>query len=336
MTVVTPIEEFPADALPADLDTLLAGARPCVLRGLCADWPLVQLARQDDSRFAQALAGLDSGEPVDTLRLPPEAEGIVGYNDDLSGFSYRHFRVSVTEALQRLAACSRNAHPPGIALQSAPIATCLPGMLHTHSLPLRLPAATTPRIWIGNRVTTPAHFDSSHNIAVALCGQRRFTLFPPEQIGNLYIGPPDFAPTAAAITVARLDRPDFQRFPRLREALEAGQSAVLGPGDAIYIPPVWWHHVESLEQLNALVNYWWSTPVVAGEPAQPGLSALMHALLAFSGLPESERKAWQAVFGHYVFGEDPGTHLPPDRRGVLGPPSADSMQRLKELARRGL
>ena len=31
------------------------------------------------------------------------------------------------------------------------------------------------------------------------------------------------------------------------------------PGDAIYIPPLWWHHVESLGQFNVLVNYWYRT-----------------------------------------------------------------------------
>jgi hypothetical protein len=227
-----------------------------VLRGLCRDWPIVQLARQSDEAFAQYLLSHDNGTPVDALRIPPGQDGIVGYNAELTGFNYNHFRVPVSKVLERLALYSGVDDPPGLAMQSALISSCLPGFTPAHSIPF-LPADIQPRLWMGNRVTTPAHFDSSYNIAVVVCGRRRFTLFPPEQVGNLYVGPLDFAPTAAAISLARLDASADPRYPRLKDALAQAQVAVLEPGDAIYIPPVWWHHVESLERLNALVNYWW-------------------------------------------------------------------------------
>ena len=35
-------------------------------------------------------------------------------------------------------------------------------------------------------------------------------------------------------------------------------SAELQPGDAIFIPSLWWHQVESLSAVNGLVNYWWT------------------------------------------------------------------------------
>ncbi|HEX7804219.1 MAG TPA: cupin-like domain-containing protein, partial [Pseudoxanthomonas sp.] len=151
------------------------------------------------------------------------------------------------------------------------------------------------------------------------CGRRRFTLFAPEQVGNLYIGPLDFAPTGAAISMARLDRPDDPRFPRLRQALAQARASELEPGDAIYIPPLWWHHVASLERLNALVNYWWK-PAIGQEVApESGLGALMHAILALKSLPRSEREAWKRLFDHYVFDDhDPAVHIPAERRNLLG------------------
>ena len=89
-----------------------------------------------------------------------------------------------------------------------------------------------PRIWLGNRITTPTHVDEWNNIGCVVAGRRRFTLFPPEQIANLYIGPLDFAPTGAPMSLVSLRDPDFARYPKFREALAAAQSAELAPGDA--------------------------------------------------------------------------------------------------------
>jgi hypothetical protein len=319
------------------LADVVAAGEPLVIRGLCRDWPLVLEARKSFSDFARALAALDTGADVDVLHMPPEADGVVGYNADIDGFNYRHFKVGLTEALQRLAAYSRvEGAVPGLALQSAAIAECAPGFLGTHAMPC-LPFPAQPRLWVGNRVTTPAHFDASHNLAVAVCGRRRFTLFPIEQVGNLYIGPLDFAPTGAAITMARPDAPDFDRFPRLREALDHALVAELEPGDALCLPPLWWHQVESLDPLNALVNYWWSTPLADGRPPASGLEALLHARLAFAGLGRQERRSWRALFEHYVFGEqDPAAHIPETRRGVLGELDAAALAKLRERIKSGL
>ena len=139
---------------------------------------------------------------------------------------------------------------------------------------------------------------TAEGAAVAICGRRRFTLFPPDQVANLYIGPLDFAPTGAAITTARPDAPDFARFPRLRAALAQASHAVLEPGDALYLPPLWWHQVESLEPLNALVNYWWRSPGASGRPSPPALEALLHARLADAKLKrEDAALATELVMG---------------------------------------
>lgn len=330
------IEEIRATDGPLTRQALIDGARPRVLRGICRDWPMVALARGSDSAFARELAHHDNATPVDALLMPREAHGVVGYNDDLSGFNYRHFRVTVTQVLERLATYSRQDEgaAPGVAMQSALIAQCLPGLMESHPFPL-LDADVQPRLWIGNRVTTPAHFDTSHNLAVVVCGRRRFTLLPPEQVRNLYVGPLDRAPTAAAISLPPIDAVDDPRYPRLGEALAHAQVAELEPGDAIYIPPVWWHHVASLERLNALVNYWWRPPAFPGHVPEPGLDALMHCVLAFRSLPSAERQAWRTLLDHYVFDDaDPAAHLPADRRGVLGPLTAEVEARLRSLMQR--
>jgi hypothetical protein len=328
------IDEISADGHALTQSDLTARGSPLVIRGLCDNWPVVMAARESDTAFAKYLASFDSGVEVDTLLMAPEEGGVIGYNAAMDGFNYRHFRVTVTEVLRRLATYSRREEPtPGVALQSALIPACLPGFGQHHRL-AALQEAIEPRLWIGNRVTTPAHFDASHNLAVVVCGRRRFTLFAPQQVCNLYIGPLDFAPTGAAISMARLDRPDDPRFPRLQQALEQSLVSELEPGDAIYMPPLWWHHVASLERLNALVNYWWKPDLGTETTPDSGIGALLHAILALKSLPHHERAAWQVLFDHYVFkDQNPAVHIPAERRSWLGPLTPALVRQLKERIR---
>ncbi|MBM7121092.1 cupin-like domain-containing protein [Dyella kyungheensis] len=331
-----PMEAFRYEGQADALDSIVGGDRPVVIRGLVKHWPLVKAAGESDQAFAAQLIAADNGTPVDALLMPPEAEGIVGYRGDAEAFNFTHHRASVTQALQRLLQFADAADAPGIALQSAPIASCLPRLLDHHRLPL-LDPAVTPRLWIGNRVTTPAHFDEYRNIACVVCGVRRFTLFPPEQVRNLYIGPLDFAPTGAAISMARLDRLDDPRYPRLREAMRHALVAELEPGDAIYIPPMWWHHVASLGKLNALVNYWWMPAHGSGLAPNTRLGGLLHCILLFKSLPPAERAAWRELLDHYVFGdEDPAAHIPAHRRGWLGELDEEQSRKLLERIRQYL
>ncbi len=328
------IDEISAGGHALTQSELVARGSPLVIRGLCSDWPVVIAARESDTAFAKYMASFDSGVEVDTLLMAPEEDGVIGYNAAMDGFNYRHFRVTVTEALQRLAAYSRHEGPtPGVALQSALVPVCLPGFGQQHQL-ASLQATIEPRLWIGNMVTTPAHFDTSHNLAVVVCGRRRFTLFAPEQVGNLYIGPLDFAPTGAAISMARLDQPDDPRFPRLRQALERSLVSELELGDAIYMPPLWWHHVASLKRLNALVNYWWTPDLDKETTPESGIGALMHGILALKSLPRHERDAWKRLFDHYVFNDqEPAAHIPAERRSWLGTLTPALVRQLKERIR---
>ena len=116
----------------------------------------------------------------------------------------------------------------------------------------------SPRIWIGNRIRVAPHYDVKENVAVCVAGRRRFTLFPPGQIANLYPGPLEQTPAGTPVSMVDQHAPDLERYPRYAEAWTTAQQATLEPGDAIYIPYCWWHGVESLEPVSILVNYWWN------------------------------------------------------------------------------
>jgi hypothetical protein len=207
----------------------------------------------------------------------------------------------------------------------------LPGLRQDNDLDFAAHGVDAPpAIWIGNRTIASCHYDAPNNLACCVVGRRRFTLFPPAQIFNLYPGPLDPTPGGQAISVVDFARPDFERFPRFREALEAAQVAEVGPGDAVFVPSMWWHHVQGLSPFNTLVNYWWSTtPNHIPTP----MNALYHAIWTLRDRPESEKRAWRDVFEYYVFGDRDraGAHLPAKARGLLGPIGDDEARRLRAM-----
>jgi hypothetical protein len=192
-----------------------------------------------------------------------------------------------------------------------PLATNLPAFVEQN--PMSLLPQVAPLLWLGGRVRTQIHHDRDHNLACVIAGRRRFVLFPPEQVENLYIGPIDNPPP---LSIVDLEAPDFARFPRFAMALAAAQRAELAPGDALLMPRHWWHHVTSLDPYNAMVNYWWGTQA---QGLENPYDCFLSALLALKDLPAPERTYWQAMFAAYVFrsGGDALEHIPPNLQGVL-------------------
>ena len=311
---------------------LLEAQKPVVLKGVASDWPLVQKGRESAQAAITYLTRFDGGRPVVGYTGAPEIGGRFFYNDEVTGLNFDAKRVPLGEFLGRIEQHLGDPDAPSFYIGSTDLDLFLPGIRSENDLALNHPmfAANPPiaSIWIGNRTIATAHFDFSNNIACSLVGRRRFTLFPPDQIANLYPGP--LAPTPGGQVVSMVDfrDPDFDRFPRFREALAAAEVAELEPGDALFYPAMWWHHVEALEPFNVMVNYWWNTsPAFIDTP----MTTLLHGLLSLRDRPEPEKQAWRELFEYYVFGpgERPAEHLPEHARGLLAPLDETAARRLR-------
>lgn len=302
---------------------------PVVLRGQVADWPAVAAGKAGPRAIADYVAGFDGGAPLEVMIGHPDIGGRFFYTDDLSGFNFTRQRVplpNLVAELLRLAESGETA-PHVIYANAAAAPAHSPGWVEANRLDL--PVDATARLWIGNANRVATHYDMSPNLACVVAGRRRFTLFPPDQLANLYIGPLDHTLAGPPVSMVDPEAPDLDRYPRFAHAWAVAQSADLMPGDAIFIPKLWWHHVRALDPFNMLVNYWWAER----EAASPFL-ALVHAVMAVRDLPDAEREAWRGWFGHFVFDDDAphaADHLPQQFRTVLDVPSAERSERIRRF-----
>jgi len=325
------VDEVRAEAPGVAPRAVLEAARPTVIRDLVAHWPSVESAVAGNGALLSYLRKLHRDRPILAFQGSAEMRGRFFYNDDLSGFNFDTVNTTVGRFLDRMAAKDVDNHAY---IGSSTVQHYFPGFEQQNMLDIGIENPLIS-IWMGNQSRVAAHFDAPSNVACVVAGRRRFTLFPPEQLPNLYVGPIDLTPAGQAISLVDFADPDLSRFPRFAEAMAAAQVAELGPGDALYLPSMWWHHVEALADVNVLVNYWWSRPGLAsGNP----MNALIHALLSIRGLTPEKRRAWQGLFEHYVFtaSEDAHAHIPEDRRGVLGTLDRQTQKQLRDMLRNAL
>lgn len=317
--------------LKAFREQILPANEPVVLKDLVGHWPAVRAGRESPRALGDYLRALDLGRQVAVLEGPPAIRGHFFYREDMRGLNFERRPATISGTIERLLAQLDDPDPPALYVESTPTAEHLPSFAANNVQPL-LPPGVAPRLWVGNQLTVQTHFDLSSNIACVVGGRRRFTLFPPEQIGNLYVGPIEFTISGPPISMVSLKSPDLVRFPRFAEALRHARTAELGPGDAIFIPYAWWHQVESLSPFNVLVNYWWNEARQTGSP----FDCMLHAILTLRDLPPAQREVWRRMFDHYVFTspDEALSHLPREQRGLLGPPSAERAQAIRAILAR--
>jgi LPS sulfotransferase NodH len=109
-------------------------------------------------------------------------------------------------------------------------------------LPDFLDPARCPRqcfLWFGPAGTvTRLHHDTSNILLAQVVGRKRYRMIPPAQWHYVYNSAGVFADVDG-------ENPDIARHPRFRHASVV--DVVVGPGEALFMPVGWWHHVRALD-----------------------------------------------------------------------------------------
>lgn len=304
--------------------------QPVVIRGFARDWPLVAAAQKTPQDFAAYLLRFYTGKKARIFVAPPAANKRFYYNDDMTDVNYISGEERVDLFLGRLLELIDREVYPAISMQNSLPSEILPGLSHENKSDFF--PDVEPRLWVGNEGIVSAHYDGADNVACVVAGRRRFVLFPPNQIGNLYPGSLNFTPAGAPTSMVNLNGPDFERYPQFKTALANAYSAELAPGDAIFIPMLWWHHVESLEKVNALMNYWWNGSSAKNATSPSPIDSLNLALLAMRDLTPKQRNAWRYMFDHYLFkqGIDPASYIPEHQQHMLGKIAQEYVRAIKD------
>lgn len=215
-----------------------APRRPVILTGLMEDWP----AR----RWTIASLRSRYGDRRVTA-VPTRGGGVVHSARD--GIRYDSIRFG--DYLDMLEGPDAPSH-----YMIFPISDVLPELMSDFVLPAYCCDAPwfRARFWLSAAHTgSPLHRDPPDNLFAQIFGRKRFVLFRPADTWNLY----PHRPWSGLPNFSRVDaeRPDYQRFPRLRRAQPI--PCEVGEGEVLYLPRYWWHQVTSLER-SASVNLWWA------------------------------------------------------------------------------
>ncbi|TWB40999.1 cupin-like domain-containing protein [Nitrospirillum pindoramense] len=305
-------------------EEVVTACRPLVLRDLVAHWPAVD--QGGPGALRDYLARFGPGIAMETFVGPPDIRGRYFYADGLKGFNFERRTLRLAEALDQMVQALDDPNAPTLYAGSLALDDHLPGFTTENVMPL-LPPGVAGRIWLGHASRVATHYDAFENLACIVAGTRRFTLYPPSAVGDLYVGPIDNTLSGQPVSLAASD-PDNPAYPRFQAIRDQALVADLNPGDALFLPKLWWHQVEATAPFNGMVNYWWDA--FAAGPDAPFTSLLL-AMITLAERPEAERQAWRAFFDHYVFRPQghPLAHLPAEQHGVLGPLKAGNYGRLR-------
>ena len=142
----------------------------------------------------------------------PEVKGRIFYKNDMSGFNFirQQAKLPISAVADQLLRYSAGQNPPSVAVLSALIPACLPGFEDENVL-TALDKSISPRIWMGNTITIPAHMPDRAK-QYRLCRQRQTPV-------HIISTRPGFQPVHRAVRIhagGRADQYGFASQPRFQ------------------------------------------------------------------------------------------------------------------------
>ena len=112
----------------------------------------------------------------------------------------------------------------------------------------------TFQVFIGGKGTkTHIHCAAEHNLFTQVYGQKHWIIYPPEFDCVLE---PSVTRTPYFHTAFDPDKPDYEKFPAMKYMDR--YECLLEPGDILFLPPSYWHHVKNLSGSIGVAFRWFS------------------------------------------------------------------------------
>ncbi|MEI9904556.1 MAG: cupin-like domain-containing protein [Asticcacaulis sp.] len=228
------------------------GNRPVVLKGLVARWPIVEAARSRPGAW-RLPGALRHRQAAKVAICPASQNGRFFYNDTVSGMNYRNIPGTVTQVVNRPAGAGRHGRfrlcpghpgrPASAGPDPAPPDAAAGRGRSSAAVDRQFGADPDPFRRVGQHRLPRRRRQGLHPVPAGAGGQSLSRSARPDAGGR-------------AGQHGGSGRAGFRALPKFHKALGHAQEARLEPGDALFIPALWWHHVRTTGPLNLLVNYW--------------------------------------------------------------------------------
>ncbi len=218
--------------------------------------------------------GMDDWSSIDTWRTPDRLEELLG--EDATVFCRRVVQDATTytedfipyrfgDFLHEVYSIGDSDHYLTQALVFEPVGflrkvirDSFPGLLQVLEQDCALPPFIERHelaegiMWMGSgEQTTPLHYDPAENLNCTIMGRKRWILFPPDEAENLMIDGNIGKDGMLSSLDALIADGQWRGGP-----IERAYDVETAPGQILYMPAGWSHHVLSSREPSAAINFW--------------------------------------------------------------------------------
>jgi len=224
------VDEFERDYLARGLPVVLTGYTT-------KKWPLMRLSREELKNVLGTAQGVVVNED---------------YIKDSASLKRGTIAMTYAEFIDRLDSNPLSKSGVPLYMANSPVPESLyPFIEYPPYYPREV--YQVPKLWLGAAGTySGLHRDGTDNLYVQVWGRKRFLLASPDQWRCFYTWSTDLKGGLEGCDVDP-ENPDLKKFPLFAQAHIV--KVDLGPGDMLYLPEGWFHHVRSLE-LSLSINFW--------------------------------------------------------------------------------